>query len=212
MSKPLIFTLIAIGLLALAAGVFLLLKKQFSQPTNRFEKRIGRLLLQFAKENDFLCLNHLSIKVDDFFVYAPSILIGNKYFYYIDPLLAKGIISGKDIDRKWVLSNAGEMKHFDNPIKKNDLIIQVIADLVKIDVEDFINICVFSASAKIGDFSVTRSNAAVVREKELLRFIKTMEKEADVNVYKPEDIEFIASQLYDIHRKSLALKKRMKKG
>lgn len=211
MPQPIIFALVVVGLLALGALIFWQAKKPSAIPLSRFEKHIGRLLLQLAKENDFLCLNHLSIKVDDFFIHVPSILIGNKYFYYIDPLVIKGVINGKDVDRKWILNSGKESKHFDNPIKKNDLIIQVVADLVKVDVKDFINVSVLNTGVKMGDISIIRNNAAVVREKELLRFIKTMEKEADVNVYKPEDVEFIASQLYDIHRKSVALKRRQKK-
>lgn len=210
MIDPLLLSLATLLLLLIAAVVFAVVKRSVSSKGSKMERRLGNRMLQLAKENDYLCLNHVCIKIDDFFIHIPSLVIGNKYFYYLDPLDIKGTISGKDIDRKWLVNQASGTQHLDNPIKKSDLLIQVLVDLLKVNLDDFINICVVGPNARIGDFQVTRNNAAVIYEKDVSHFIVTTEKEAKVNVYRTEDIEFIAAQLYEIHKKSLAQKKQSK--
>lgn len=209
MPTPVYFVLAGI---VCAAVVFVLWyqKRCFHLPISASEKRIGKTLLALSKEHDYLCLTHLLLQVDDFFVQVPTLLIGNKYLYYIDPLEMKGSISGKDIDRKWVIKTPKGVQYLDNPIKKSDLIIEVIADFLQVDVTSFINICVFAKGVEMGEFNVTRPNSVVVTEADLVRFIQTSEKESDVFVFQPQDLERVAGQLYTIHQKSIALKKRMK--
>lgn len=200
--------LIVVGAVFGAVIAFILVSKKEG---NKVERRIGKELLNYAKEKDLLCLNKLSLKISDVIVEIPSILIGNKYIYYIEPLSVKGKINGKDSDAKWLLSTSSGIKHLDNPILKSDFKIQYLADILDIDHKEFINVCVLASGSNLGNFNVTRKNAVIIKEESLIKFIKTTEKVADINVYKSEEVEKVAASLYEEHKKALKFKKRSKR-
>jgi hypothetical protein len=56
---------------------------------------------------------------------------------------------------------------------------------------------------KIKEVNIKDNTCKVLGEKETLSYILEKEKHARINVYKSEEIERIASKLYDYHKASL---------
>jgi len=172
-------------------------------------RRITTKFKKFVRDNDFLYLNNLTLRVSEGnYINVDHIIFGDKYIYVIGAKFWLGYVVGKIIDEKWILSDGKLSQYLDNPLKTNDFKCQVIGRIANARKEDVINIILIAKSASIHQMDESLRNFAVLEEKNIEAYILDKERNSPVNVLEEKEIESIAARLYHYHLDSLRDKKK----
>ncbi len=204
MNGDIIFTIIIIVLILLS--VFYVFRTQITNLYVGIRKnaRIKSKLKSLVNDYDYLYLNNLCLRIDaGKYLDIDHVVFGDKFIYVISTKFWLGYVNGSDEDEKWLLGDGEHIEYVENPLKYNMIRIRALSSILDLSLDNFMNVVCIAKCAKIKEVTTTNRSNAVLSEKELLEFIKFHEKNANVNVYKTEEIEKLAEKLYDYHKASL---------
>ena len=166
--------------------------------------RIRQKVRKLVKENDYLYLHDLCLRLDaGKYINVDHVVIADKYIYMIESKFWLGYLLGNDEDEKWLLNDGKHTTYVDNPLRGTRFKVKVLANVLNISVDNFVNIVCIADCGKIKEVNVKDNACKVLSEKDTLAYILAKEKNARINVYKSEEVEKIASKLYDYHKASL---------
>jgi hypothetical protein len=170
----------------------------------RKNSRIRNKIKKLVKENDYLYLHDLCLRLDaGKYINIDHVIIADKYIYVIEPKFWLGYIFGNEEDEKWLLNDGNGTIYVENPLRNTRFKIKVLANVLGISNDNFVNMVCIADCGKIKEVNIKDNTCKVLGEKETLSYILEKEKHARINVYKSEEIERIASKLYDYHKASL---------
>lgn len=170
----------------------------------RKNSRIRNKIKKLVKENDYLYLHDLCLRLDaGKYINIDHVIIADKYIYVIEPKFWLGYIFGNEEDEKWLLNDENGTIYVENPLRNTRFKIKVLANVLGISNDNFVNMVCIADCGKIKEVNIKDNTCKVLGEKETLSYILEKEKHARINVYKSEEIERIASKLYDYHKASL---------
>lgn len=170
----------------------------------RKNSRIRNKIKKLVKENDYLYLHDLCLRLDaGKYINIDHVIIADKYIYVIEPKFWLGYIFGNEEDEKWLLNDGNGTIYVENPLRNTRFKIKVLANVLSISNDNFVNMVCIADCGKIKEVNIKDNTCKVLGEKETLSYILEKEKHARINVYKNEEIERIASKLYDYHKASL---------
>lgn len=170
----------------------------------RKNSRIRSKLKKLVQENDYLYLHDLCLRLDaGKYINVDHVIIADKYIYVIEPKFWLGYIFGNEEDEKWLLNDGNGTIYVENPLRNTRFKIKVLANVLGISNDNFVNMVCIADCGKIKEVNIKDNTCKVLGEKETLSYIVEKEKHARINVYKSEEVERIASKLYDYHKASL---------
>lgn len=170
----------------------------------RKNSRIRNKIKKLVKENDYLYLHDLCLRLDaGKYINIDHVIIADKYIYVIEPKFWLGYIFGNEEDEKWLLNDENGTIYVENPLRNTRFKIKVLANVLGISNDNFVNMVCIADCGKIKEVNIKDNTCKVLGEKETLSYILEKEKHARINVYKSEEIERIALKLYDYHKASL---------
>ena len=170
----------------------------------RKNSRIRNKIKKLVKENDYLYLHDLCLRLDaGKYINIDHVIIADKYIYVIEPKFWLGYIFGNEEDEKWLLNDGNGTIYVENPLRNTRFKIKVLANVLGISNDNFVNMVCIADCGKIKEVNIKDNTCKVLGEKETLSYILEKEKHARINVYKSEEIEPIAFKLYDYHKASL---------
>lgn len=170
----------------------------------RKNSRIRNKIKKLVRENDYLYLHDLCLRLDaGKYINVDHVIIADKYIYVIEPKFWLGYILGNEEDEKWLLNDGSGTVYVENPLRNTRLKIKILANVLEISNDNFVNMVCIADCGKIKEVNIKDNTCKVLGEKETLSYILEKEKHARINVYKSEEIERIASKLYDYHKASL---------
>ena len=170
----------------------------------RKNSRIRNKIKKLVRENDYLYLHDLCLRLDaGKYINVDHVIIADKYIYVIEPKFWLGYILGNEEDEKWLLNDGSGTVYVENPLRNTRFKIKILANVLEISNDNFVNMVCIADCGKIKEVNIKDNTCKVLGEKETLSYILEKEKHARINVYKSEEIERIASKLYDYHKASL---------
>lgn len=170
----------------------------------RKNSRIRNKIKRLVKENDYLYLHDLCLRLDaGKYINVDNVIIADKYIYVIEPKFWLGYLYGNEEDEKWLLNDGNGTIYVENPLRNTRFKIKVLANVLGISNDNFVNMVCIADCVKIKEVNIKDNTCKVFGEKETLSYIVEKEKHARINVYKSEETERIASKLYDYHKASL---------
>ena len=170
----------------------------------RKNSRIRSKLKKLVQGNDYLYLHDLCLRLDaGKYINVDHVIIADKYIYVIEPKFWLGYIFGNEEDEKWLLNDGNGTIYVENPLRNTRFKIKVLANVLGISNDNFVNMVCIADCGKIKEVNIKDNTCKVLGEKETLSYIVEKEKHARINVYKSEEVERIASKLYDYHKASL---------
>lgn len=204
MLGELIFTLIIALLLVLSIGYIFKDSLRNIYIGLRKNARIRKKIKRLVNENDYLYLHDLCLRLDaGKYINVDHVVIADKYIYIIESKFWLGYVFGNDEDEKWLLNDGKGTMYIDNPLKTARFKSKILANVLNISTDNFVNMICIADCGKIKEVNVKDNAYKVLGEKETLSYILEKEKHARINVYKNEEVERIASKLFDYHKASL---------
>ena len=204
MLGELIFTLIIALLLVLSIGYIFKDSLRNIYIGLRKNARIRKKIKRLVNENDYLYLHDLCLRLDaGKYINVDHVVIADKYIYIIESKFWLGYVFGNDEDEKWLLNDGKGTMYIDNPLKNARFKSKILANVLNISTDNFVNMICIADCGKIKEVNVKDNAYKVLGEKETLSYILEKEKHARINVYKNEEVERIASKLFDYHKASL---------
>ncbi|MBQ9730641.1 MAG: NERD domain-containing protein [Bacilli bacterium] len=204
MLGELIFTLIIVILVVLSVGYIFKDSLKNIYIGLRKNARIRKKIKRLVNENDYLYLHDLCLRLDaGKYINVDHVVIADKYIYIIESKFWLGYVFGNDEDEKWLLNDGKGTIYVDNPLKTARFKSKIMANVLNISADNFVNIVCIADCGKIKEVNIKDNAYKVLGEKETLTYILEKEKHARINVYKSEEVEKIALKLYDYHKASL---------
>lgn len=197
-----IIPLVIIGVLSLCY----LFKDQIEEINTHLRKTniLHKKLKKYCKNHDYILLTNLilptidgkKIKIDD-------LVIADKYIYVISQRILYGNISGVEEDAKWIVRSTKDSKYFSNPLKSNEIRLNVVAQLSNVDPSNFINLVCFSKTAFIKDVRLEKKNKLITNIDKIEHDINNHEKQSQYNDFLIEEVEKLAAFLYQTSKNTI---------
>lgn len=197
-----IIPLVIIGVLSLCY----LFKDQIEEINTHLRKTniLHKKLKKYCKNHDYILLTNLilptsdgkKIKIDD-------LVIADKYIYVISQRILYGNISGVEEDAKWIVRSTKDSKYFSNPLKSNEIRLNVVAQLSNVDPSNFINLVCFSKTAFIKDVRLEKKNKLITNIDKIEHDINNHEKQSQYNDFLSEEVEKLAAFLYQTSKNTI---------
>lgn len=197
-----IIPLVIIGILSLCY----LFKDQIEEINTHLRKTniLHKKLKKYCKNHDYILLTNLilptsdgkKIKIDD-------LVIADKYIYVISQRILYGNISGVEEDAKWIVRSTKDSKYFSNPLKSNEIRLNVVAQLSNVDPSNFINLVCFSKTAFIKDVRLEKKNKLITNIDKIEHDINNHEKQSQYNDFLIEEVEKLAAFLYQTSKNTI---------
>jgi len=170
----------------------------------RKNSRIRNKVKKLVRDNDYLYLHDLCLRLDiGKYINVDHVIIADKYIYVIEPKFWLGYVFGNDEDEKWLLNDGSGTNYVDNPLRSTRFKVRVLANVLNISEDNFVNIVCIADCGKIKEINIRDNSCKVLSEKETFDYILAKEKNARINVYKSEEVEKMAAKLYDYHKASI---------
>ena len=203
--------LIVLGCLFLVALLYIIFKDKIKILIVALgnKKRLQRNLFRGCKENDYLIINDLLIKIDENkYRHIDTLIFGNKYLYLVNEIVNIGVLKGNMLDNSWCLYYNDEMQLINNPFLENQRKIERIEKLIDLDRSNFKSIVLVADTIKVDNIRLGSNYEYLCSEKNIIKKIKIIEKNSLENDYDPKEVERYAKAFY-LH--SLECEKELKK-
>ncbi len=175
---------------------------------------IRNLLSKYVNKNDYLYLRNLCLRIaPGHYINVDHIIIGDRFIYVIAAKFYLGFLSGKDTDEKWVLSDGKNTDLIENPLLVNEIKINYIAQILRVNPNVLVNIVLLSRTAHLDStIDIRNSSLHLMEENNVIKLMERYEADTNYPVFSSTDLERTASELYEYHRASVDDKRMSGKG
>lgn len=162
------------------------------------KKRIQKNIYKSCKVNDFLTISDIYLLTEgDHINHIDTIIFGNKYIYIVYQVLEAGEIKVSLDDNMWRVIYNKKMTTVKNPLLHNKKVINKLANSVQgLEISDMKSIAVVCKTCSLSN-DVNTNDEYVVSEKKLMQLILDIEKNSDVDIIDPYEIERYAKAFYE---------------